>query len=363
MKIISPICLTIAGAIILLCQTGNAQGSKQADFRYEFANVAEKVIPAIVSIQTEISSKSQNFRDDFNQFFGAPKQRGGKQQGQGSGVIVSQLGQVLTNNHVIEDATQITVMLSDKREFKAKIVGTDKQTDIAVLQLEGDVKKLPVAKLGNSDALRVGEWVIAVGNPFGLSQTVTKGIVSAKGVHNTGITNYENFIQTDAAINPGNSGGGLFNLSGDLIGINTAILSRSGGFQGIGFAIPVNQAKSIMDDLLSGGKVNRGWLGANIQEIDQNLAKALKLSSAKGAFIGDVVENSPAEKSGLKAGDVVRFVNEKAIENANDLRNMVAMLRPGEVAEFEVLRDGKTLKLKVTIALREEKKEKGQKAK
>jgi serine protease Do len=330
--------------------------SKQPDtFRYEFANVAEKVCPAIVSIQTEISAKSQNFRDDFNQFFGVPKQRSGKQQGQGSGVIVSHSGQILTNSHVIEDASQITVMLSDKREFKAKIVGADKQTDIAVLQLEGDVKKLPVAKLGNSDALRVGEWVIAIGNPFGLSQTVTKGIVSAKGVHNTGITNYENFIQTDAAINPGNSGGGLFNLSGDLIGINTAILSRSGGFQGIGFAIPVNLAKSVMDDLLSGGKVSRGWLGANIQEIDQNLAKALKLSSAKGAFIGDVVENSPAEKGGLKVGDVVRSVSGKIIENANDLRNMVAMLRPGEVAEFEVLRDGKTIKLKVTIALKDEK--------
>jgi serine protease Do len=334
-------------------------------FRYELANLAEQLIPAVVSIQTETTVKVQNFGgffgdDFFDQFFGVPRQQQKpkeserKQQGQGSGVIVSSSGQILTNNHVVEGADQITVALSDKREFKAKIVGTDKQTDIAVLQIEGEVKNLPVASLGNSDALRVGEWVIAIGNPFGLSQTVTKGIVSAKGVHNRGITSYESFIQTDAAINPGNSGGGLFNLSGELIGVNTAILSRSGGFQGIGFAIPVNLAKSIMGDLLTDGKVSRGWLGVSMQEIDQSIAKALNLNPATGALISEVFENSPAEKGGVKVGDIVRSINGKAIEDANDLRHTVAMLRPGEIAEFEVLRDGKTIKLKVTIALRDE---------
>jgi len=387
---LSQICFAVLGAVLFACSAGGATPSSSSvspvqeienpqvpvakaatpqleSFRYEFADLADKLIPAVVSIQTETTVKIQNFGgffgdDFFDQFFnfGAPRQQQKpkeserKQQGQGSGVIISSSGQILTNNHVVEDADQIVVVLSDKREFKAKVVGTDKQTDIAVLQIEGDVKGLPVATLGNSDALRVGEWVIAIGNPFGLSQTVTKGIVSAKGVHNRGITSYENFIQTDAAINPGNSGGGLFNLSGELIGINTAILSRSGGFQGIGFAIPVNLARSIMGDLLSTGKVSRGWLGVSIQDVSANIAKALNLNPAKGALISEVFENSPADKGGLKVGDVVRSINGKIVEDANDLRNTVAMLRPGENADFEILRDGKNLKLKINIALRDE---------
>ncbi len=333
-------------------------------FRYEFADLADKLIPTVVSIQTEATIKENArgfFGDDFfDQFFnfGQPRQqqkpRERKQQGQGSGVIVSSSGRILTNNHVVEGVDQIVVTLSDKREFKAKVVGTDEHTDVAVIQIEGEVKDLPVAVLGNSDALRVGEWVIAIGNPFGLSQTVTKGIVSAKGVHNRGITNYESFIQTDAAINPGNSGGGLFNLSGELIGINSAILSRSGGFQGIGFAIPVNLARSIMSDLLADGKVSRGWLGVSIQDLNPSLAKALNLNPAKGALINEVFENSPAEKGGIKAGDLVRSINGKAVEDANDLRNTVAALRPGEAANFEILREGKTITLKINIALRED---------
>jgi len=334
-------------------------------FRYELADLAEKLIPTVVSIKTESTVKVNEFGgffgdDFFDQFFnfGAPKQqrpqRERKQQGLGSGVIISSLGQILTNNHVVSGVDQITVTLSDKREFKAKVVGTDEQTDIAVIQIEGDVKDLPAAPLGNSDALRVGEWVIAIGNPHGLSSTVTKGIVSAKGVHNRGIASYENFIQTDAAINPGNSGGGLFNLSGELIGVNTAILSRSGGFQGIGFAVPVNWASNVMNDLLKDGKVSRGWLGVSIQDLNPSLAKALKLDPAKGALINEVFENSPAQKSGMKTGDIVRSINGKTIEDANDLRNTVASLRPGENADFEVLRDGKFLKLKINIALRDE---------
>jgi len=385
---LSPIYFAAVGVILFACSLGSATPSSSStaqtkensaqqipqatraatpqleSFRYEFADLADKLIPTVVSIQTEATVK-ENFRgffgdDFFDQFFnfGQPKQqqkpRERKQQGQGSGVIVNSSGQILTNNHVVEGVDQIIVTLSDKREFKAKVVGTDEHTDVAVIQIEGEVKDLPVAVLGNSDALRVGEWVIAIGNPFGLSQTVTKGIVSAKGVHNRGITNYESFIQTDAAINPGNSGGGLFNLSGELIGINSAILSRSGGFQGIGFAIPVNLAKSIMSDLLADGKVSRGWLGVSIQDLNPSLAKALNLNPAKGALINEVFENSPAEKGGIKAGDLVRAINGKAIEDANDLRNTVAALRPGEAASFEILREGKALTLKINIALRED---------
>jgi serine protease Do len=385
---LSPIYFAVAGAILFACSLGSATPSSSSSaqaketqtvqvvqatraatpqleaFRYELADLADALIPTVVSIQTEATVRVNDFGgffgdDFFDQFFnfGVPKQqkpRERKQQGQGSGVIVSSSGQILTNNHVVAGADQITVTLPDKREFKAKVVGTDSLTDIAVIKIEGNVKDLPVASLGNSDALRVGEWVIAIGNPFGLSQTVTKGIVSAKGVHGRGITSYENFIQTDAAINPGNSGGGLFNLSGELIGINTAILSRSGGFQGIGFAIPVNWAKSIMGDLLADGKVNRGWLGVSIQDINPSLAKALNLNPAKGALISEIFENSPAAKGGIKVGDVVLSINEKPISDANDLRNTVAALRPGENASFEVLREGKILKLKVNIALRDE---------
>jgi len=385
---LSPVCFAIAGVILFACSLGSATPSSSSAaqaketaaqvqpapraaspsleaFRYELADLADALVPTVVSIQTEATIKMNDFGgffgdDFFDQFFnfGAPRQqrpqRERKQQGQGSGVIVSSSGQILTNNHVVAGADQITVTLPDKREFKAKVVGTDSLTDIAVIQIEGAVKDLPFATLGNSDALRVGEWVIAIGNPFGLSQTVTKGIVSAKGVHGRGITSYENFIQTDAAINPGNSGGGLFNLSGELIGVNTAILSRSGGFQGIGFAIPVNWAKSIMNDLLSDGKVNRGWLGVSIQDINPSLAKALNLNPAKGALISEIFENSPAEKGGIKVGDVVLSINGQSIADANDLRNTVAALRPGEVANFDVLREGKTVKLKVNIALRDE---------
>jgi len=379
-----PIYFMIVGAILFTCSAGSTTSSSSSAqetarqalqtpgkaatpqleaFRYEIADLADKLIPTVVSIKTEATVRDNFggfFGDDFfDQFFGfgnprQQKPRERKQQGQGSGVIVSSSGQILTNNHVVEGAEQITVTLSDKREFKAKILGTDELTDIAVIQIEGEAKDLPVATLGNSDALRVGEWVIAIGNPFGLSQTVTKGIVSAKGVHQRGITEYENFIQTDAAINPGNSGGGLFNLSGELIGINSAILSRSGGFQGIGFAIPVNLANNIMSDLLKDGKVSRGWLGVSIQDINPSLAKAMNLNPAKGALINEVFENSPAEKGGIKAGDVVRSINGKAVENANDLRNTVATLRPGGNAEFEILRDGKTIKLNINIALRDE---------
>lgn len=333
------------------------------DFRFAIADMAEKVLPAVVSIQTESVARNQQSQDPFEFFFGpgmnpwgAPQGQARpqpKQQGLGSGVIVSSQGYILTNNHVVENADNITVTLVDKREFKAKIVGTDPQTDIAVIQLDKPPKDLPLAYLGKSETLRVGEWVVAIGSPFGLASTVTSGIVSAKGVHNRGITGYENFIQTDAAINPGNSGGGLFNLSGELIGINTAILSRSGGFQGIGFAIPIDLARGILQDLVQSGKVTRGWLGVSIQDVDPKIAKAMKLDKVTGALIAEVIEGGPAEKAGVLAGDLVTALNGAQVKDANALRNAVAIVKPGETAELSLLRNGKPIKLKVQVALRD----------
>lgn len=333
------------------------------DFRFAVAEMAEKVLPAVVSIQTESVVRGAQVQDPFEFFFGpgmnpwgAPQGQSRpepKQQGLGSGVIVSKQGYILTNNHVVENADNITVTLADKREFKAKIVGTDPQTDIAVIQLEKAPTDLPLAYLGKSENLRVGEWVVAIGNPFGLSSTVTSGIVSAKGVHNRGITGYENFIQTDAAINPGNSGGGLFSLSGELVGINTAILSRSGGFQGIGFAIPIDLARGILQDLVQFGKVTRGWLGVSIQDVDPKIAKAMKLDRVQGAMIAEVIEGSPAEKAGILASDLVTAIHGIPVKDANALRNAVALVKPGESAELSILRDGKTLKLKVRVGSRD----------
>lgn len=329
------------------------------DFRYAVADLSDKLIPVVVAIETEATVKTAQGMDPFEFFFGMPSQRQPareqpRQQGLGSGVIVSSQGHILTNNHVVEGADNITVTLSDKLQYKAKVVGTDPQTDLAVIQLEKIPPNLPVARLGDDSRLRVGEWVVAIGNPYGLSQTVTTGIVSAKGVHNRGITSYESFIQTDAAINPGNSGGALFNLDGELVGINTAILSRSGGFQGIGFAIPMGMAKSVMNDLIHNGTVSRGWLGVSIQDVDPALAKALSLKDAKGALINEVFEGSPAAKAGLKPGDVVVSLKGLAIADANSLRHQVAQLRPSEKAEFSVLREGKALNINVVVSRRDD---------
>ncbi len=235
-------------------------------------------------------------------------------------------GYILTNNHVVKDADDIRVRLSDKREFKGKVIGTDPKSDVAVVKI--DAHDLPYLRVADSDKLQVGETVIAVGNPFGLSQTVTSGIVSAIGRSNVGISDYEDFIQTDAAINPGNSGGALINVRGELVGINTAIFSTSGGYQGVGFAIPSNMAKSIMDSLISKGKVVRGWLGVSIQPVTAEIVKQFKLKDEKGALIGDVVEGSPAEKAGLQRGDVITEMNGKEVLDPSSLRNSVAGTAP-----------------------------------
>ncbi|MDB5104134.1 MAG: degP 2, partial [Fibrobacteres bacterium] len=277
------------------------------------------------------------------------------------GVIISPSGYILTNNHVIEGADLIKVQLYDETEYVGTVVGTDKPSDMAVIKIKASIPRLPTLPLGNSERLRIGEWVIAVGNPYGLSHTVTTGIISAKGRKNTGINSYENFIQTDAAINPGNSGGALMNLSGELIGINTAIFSRSGGYQGIGFAIPIDMAKKITQDLIRDGEVTRGWLGVSIQPIDPDQVAKLKPrdqadgKTLKGAMVGGVVPGSPADKAGIKRGDVITKVGDLEIKDANDLLNRIALLVPKQWVEIWVLREGITLNFKTRIARRDEK--------
>ncbi|MBI5847973.1 MAG: DegQ family serine endoprotease [Nitrospirae bacterium] len=335
-------------SIDILSRTGKAM-----------AEVAAAVKPAVVNISStktiKISGMQSPFFDDpffrrfFGDEFGQPRRpREHKSSGLGSGVIVDKDGYILTNNHVIKDADEIKVKLSDKREFKGKVIGTDTKTDLAVIKI--DSNHLPVLRIGDSDRLRVGETVIAVGNPFGLNQTVTSGIVSATGRANVGIADYEDFIQTDAPINPGNSGGALVNVKGELIGINTAIFSTSGGYQGIGFAIPSSMAKAVMDNLIQKGKVVRGWLGVSIQPVTPDLAKQFNIKDDKGALVGDVVEESPAEKAGIQNGDVIIEFDGREVTDPASLRNNVAATPPGKKAAIKVMRDGKIKALDVAIA-------------
>jgi serine protease Do len=276
-----------------------------------------------------------------------PRQR--RERSLGSGVIVGKDGTLLTNNHVVEHAEKIKVTLADKREFEAKVIGTDPKSDLAVLRLKGEIKDIKPISFGDSSRLRLGDVVIAIGNPFGVGQTVTMGIVSAKGRANVGIVDYEDFIQTDAAINPGNSGGALINMAGELVGINTAILSRSGGYQGIGFAIPANMARPIMESLTKHGKVIRGWLGVAIQDLNKDLAKALGLDTTKGVLIADVTDGSPAAKAGLERGDVVVKVRGEAVDSTGRLRNLVATAGKGAKVKVEVFRKGQRKTFEVEL--------------
>ncbi len=332
---------------------------KYGDFQQIFADVAEAALPAVVSILSEkkVSGGESPFGEEspFNFFFGEPDTHPHQEEGMGSGVIIDSDGTILTNNHVIEGADRVRVQLYDNREFDAEILGADKPSDLAVIRVKGAKGAFAMMRLGDSDKLRVGEWVIAVGNPYGFSQTVTTGIISAKGRHNTGINSYENFLQTDAAINPGNSGGALLNLRGELVGINTAIFSRSGGYQGIGFAIPISMAKKISADLIREGSVTRGWLGVSIQSLEPGLADALGVKDRKGALVGGVVAGSPADKAGIKRGDVITRIDQKPIQDANDLLNYVALQLPGAWVEVGLNRDGKNLVFKAKIAKRDEK--------
>ncbi len=267
--------------------------------------------------------------------------------GQGSGFIISRDGYILTNNHVVGNADKLEVTLHDGRMFEAQLVGTDKHTDVAIIKI--DQSNLPTLKMGDSDKIEVGQWVLAVGSPFGLTGTVTSGIVSAKGRNSMGITDYENFIQTDAAINPGNSGGPLVNMQGEAIGINTAIISRSGGYNGIGFAIPMNMAKAVCEQLIENGSVTRGFLGVMIQPLTPDLAASFNLKGTDGVLIGDVSADGPAAKAGLQRGDVVVKLDGDAVKDITSFRNRVAMIKPGSKAKLEVMRDGNSKTVSVTI--------------
>ena len=325
------------------------------DFNEGFSQVAKKVLPSVVAIQVKKSNKSKgmsSMEEEFlrhffgRQFRGSPQEK--KQEGQGSGFVVSEDGLILTNNHVVGGADEITVRFQDGRTLDAELVGTDEKSDVAVIRVKG--KDLPALPIGNSDKLNIGNWVIAVGNPFGLSATLTVGVVSAKGRANMGITDYEDFIQTDAAINPGNSGGPLLNVHGEVVGINTAIYSRSGGYMGIGFAIPIKMALKIKDQLVEYGEVQRGKIGAYIQELTPEVAQYFGLSSSqKGVLIAEVMENGPADKAGLKAGDVVIQLNGQAMTSSAQFRNRVALTTPGTKVQIQVLRKQKKKEIDVII--------------
>ena len=317
-----------------------------------FSYIAERSAPAVVYIETErvISAPWRGFPFDFfgdeffKRFFAPPRY---KERGAGSGFIISKDGYIVTNNHVIQGAQKITVKLVDGREFKAKVVGRDPFSDVALLKI--NAHNLPTLPLGNSDLIKVGEWVIAIGNPFGLAHSVTVGVISAKGRNEIGITDIEDFIQTDAAINPGNSGGPLLNLKGEVIGMNTAIFTRSGGYMGIGFAIPINIVKTVVEQLKTKGKVERGYLGVYIQDLTPALAEQLGLKVTQGALVTEVIPDSPAEKAGIKVRDVIIKYNGKKVRNSSDLKTYVLLTKPGTEVTLEIIRNGKHIKLKAII--------------
>jgi serine protease Do len=322
-----------------------------------FVRVAALVTPSVVNISTVSTGKGRPssefhspfgndpyFRDFFKDFLGEmPRRR--QQNSLGSGVIIDKSGLILTNNHVIKDADEITVKFSNNQELKGKVVGVDPKTDLAVIRVS-DKEDLPVAAMGDSDSLRVGEWAIAIGNPFGLDHTLTVGVVSATGRSEVGIAAYENFIQTDASINPGNSGGPLLNIRGEVIGINTAIVASG---QGIGFAIPVNMVRKVVDDLVKKGKVTRGWLGIGIQPLTPELAKSFGLQAEEGILINQVMPGSPAETAGLKAGDLVQSVDGKSIKETRQLQRVIAETDIGKTVEISILRGKEQRTLKVQV--------------
>ncbi|MBI1311295.1 Do family serine endopeptidase [bacterium] len=342
---------------------------------HAFAAIGKVTSPAVVSISVEkkidtsgamsqfqFGDQSSPLDDDLlRRFFGEEfqqrmphnvprKSQSSERQvvtGQGSGYIVTSSGDVITNHHVIDGADKVVVHLADDREFTAKVVGSDSHTDVAVLHI--DATDLPTLQFGNSDALQVGEWVLASGAPFGLTHTLTAGIVSATGRSSVGITDYENFIQTDAAINPGNSGGPLLNLNGQVVGMNTAIFSKSGGYMGVGFAIPSNMVQQVYHQILDHGSVTRAYLGVVIQPLTHELAESFGAKGTRGALIGDVQKGSPGEKAGLQNGDIVTELNGKAYDDIGRFRNAIALMAPGSKVELTVLRDGKTLKLTATL--------------
>lgn len=333
--------------------------SNEGPSKSSYAPVLKNVLPSVVNISSSKVVKAahemggQQMDPFFRQFFGngeapfeAPKDR--REKSLGSGVIVSPEGYILTNNHVVDGATEVKVTLSDKREFEAKIVGIDPKTDVAVLKI--DASNLKSVTLGDSSKVEVGDTALAIGDPFGVGQTVTRGIISATGRGNLGIEDYEDFIQTDAPINPGNSGGALINDRGELVGINTAILTHSEGSEGIGFAVPVNLARQVMDQILQNGKVVRAYMGILPQDMTPEMAKAFGQKDARGVAVGDVTANSPAQQAGVHRGDILLDVNGKPIANSNELRMTISMMQPGTDIKLNLLRDGSQKEITLKLA-------------
>ncbi len=341
-------------------RTGLVSPARAESIEESLPDVIERVVPAVVNISSKRVIQTQErhpymsdpffrrFFEDYFRRFDMPAEQ--VQTNLGSGVIVSRQGYIITNNHLVGEADEVLVTLPDKRTFDAEIVGTDERSDVAVLKI--DAEDLPTVPIGDSDVLRLGESVIAIGYPFQVGQTVTKGIVSALNRGNLRLTDYENFIQTDAAINPGNSGGALINSSGELIGINTAILSRSGGSQGIGFAIPISMANNVMEKILRDGRVIRGWLGVLPQDVDPQMAELFEADVTEGVVITEVVEDSPADQAGIERDDIVVGFDGKQVRDGMAFRNMVAATDPGEKIDLEIIRDGK--KKHVTVEIGEQ---------
>ena len=347
---------------VWMSSSAGAQVGREVSFANGFEPVARQVLPAVVNIASSKTVRSPAlgpsgpFQNDpfFEQFFGrdfqqelrTPRER--REHSLGSGVVVSPDGYILTNHHVVNGATDIRVSLPDRRELNARLIGTDPKTDIAVLKVQAS--SLPVLTLGDSSKMRVGDFAVAVGNPFGVGQTMTMGIVSATGRGGFGIEDYEDFLQTDAAVNPGNSGGALVNVNGELIGINTAIVSGTGGSQGVGFAVPVNMARNVMDQILKTGKVTRGYLGVTVQPVREGMAKAFGLTGqSRGALISDVAENSPAARAGLSKGDILLELNGDPLTDSRDLSLKTAAMAPGAVVRLKTFRDGKERMVSATL--------------
>lgn len=328
-----------------------------------FIKVAEKVMPAVVNINTEKIIK-QRYVDPFEElfndpFFGRrynsqPKEYKRKATALGSGFLISKDGYIVTNNHVIDQADKIEITFNNKEKYPAEVIGTDSDSDIAVLKIKQNNKEFPFLDLGDSDKLKIGQWAIAIGNPYGLNNTMTVGIVSATGRNGMGIENYEDFIQTDASINPGNSGGPLVDINGNVIGINTAILSKTGGNVGIGFAIPVNMVKTITNSLIENGKFERGWLGIQMQDVDNKMAEKFGLNNSSGVIITKIFDESPADKANLQIGDIILEINETAIDNSFTIRNLIGNMKPNTKIKTKILRNKKEKLISLKLGKREE---------
>lgn len=333
--------------------------SHKATSKGSYSEAARKAMPAVVNIFTSSQKTTvnphQQYKDDplFKHFFGDQLENNEDEQPEsslGSGVIVSEQGLILTNDHVVASADEIEILLSDGRKLPAKVVGTDPETDLAVIKVDAD--KLPSITFAATDKLDVGDVVLAIGNPFGVGQTVTQGIVSALGRNHLGINTFENFIQTDASINPGNSGGALIDTEGNLVGINSAIYSRSGGSMGIGFAIPASLAKQVMEQIALSGSVTRGWIGIEAQDITPELAESFKLDKVQGSLIAGVLRNSPADTAGVKSGDVLLAINNREVTDSSSMLNIIAVLKPNEKAVLTLARNQQNIKIDVLIGKR-----------